>query len=802
MKICRLTSYGATAALLLLTACDESMYTSEGTGTISPLLTYDASVVGSRSGSSRAVTEFDQIKVEDLTLTLTAENGSYSASFPAGDFPVDQEFAIGKYNLTASYGSADEEGFGKPAVFGSTDFTVTEGKTTQVELTAAPSKAMVGVNFDAALTDYMTSVSATLRTAGGNTVDFATDEARFAYVKPGSTSLDVTFTKPNGKGGTVRVADFDALARHRYKMAVALGGDGVGEVNSITITFNDALQQETVDIDISDQILTVPAPEVTLNGVADGEVLTVVEGSALATSPQFVVNARGGIKSAVLTTTGSNLLEQGWPAEVDLANLSEADMQTLSSLGLKNMESFRNGSKMARVDFTAVSRHIPATVETAAPVMFALTVTDANGKTSGAQPLGFGIKVDRLQLTLEAVEGYAYAGDETVDVVVGYNGTDNLRDVLNIEYLNSAGVFKTATIENVTPQGRAMSTYVVSVRVAADAKIPLVIRASAGSTRTSEISIPSASAPELALNAADVFSIRAFGTARAEGYDLSAANWMAEVSTDGKNFHKATAELNGTDLHISGLDPSTAYRARVRVGALVSNEVSFTTEAAAQIPNSNMNSWTESNVDCGAYDITNYTPDAPWATLNALTTSAPNSLDGRSVHTGTVSTDDARSGKAAIVRTVGWKATGAAPYNKQPEERTAGELFLGSYSNGAVYGIDFACRPSALKFWCKFEKFNDGDRGLAVIEVLDASGRVIASGRATPSNATYELVTIDLTYARGEAKAAQLRLKFRSSDKDTVSASDVSTLTTGLLVNHRQHATGASFYIDDVELVY
>lgn len=797
MKKFRLTSYGAAAALMLLAGCDEGMYEGSGKGSISPLVSYDPTVVASRSASSRAA-EFDEITVDDLTITLTSADGQFSQEYLYGNFPTDQVFAVGKYTMTASYGNNEEEGFEKPAVYGTADLTVTEGKNTPVELVAKPSKAMVGISYDASVTDYLSDLSATLHSAAGNTIAFPVDETRCAYIQPGHVTIDVTFTKPNGMGGTLQVADFEAKAQYRYNMNVKLGGDGSGEVSSITIMFNDDLAQESVDIDISDEILSVPAPVVTLTGVADGEVLNVVEGSSLSVTPRFTVNARGGVKTAVLTTTGTSLLEQGWPAEIDLANLTADQSQTLSKLGLKDMATFRNGSKMARVDFTGVVEHIPATMEGASPVMFALAVTDKNGKTSGAQPLGFGIKVDKLAITLSGVDGYAYAGESTVDVNVTYNGTEPLENLLTVKYLNGNGVFKPATIASVTPQSRASSTYLVKVNVPSDAQLPVTLKASAGSVETGEVVIPSAPAPELAVNVNDVFARNLWATVSSSSYDCSRKEIELYVSTDGVNFAKATGTQSGADYHITGgLNPATSYTLRAKVGALLSNTVTVTTEAATPIPGGNLDEgWSSEQKGSHQY----ITVPTPWSSLNPVTSGYGNSSEtNKYAHVnGTVSTDDAVSGSAALLRACAYGFSGhSALVTNKTDKCLPGKLFLGE---GQV-GISFASRPSALKVQYKYLPYKSGETGYVEIEVLDAADNVLASGsRSLAEQGNYTTVSVPLTYQRNASKAAKLKVLFRSTDENIDGSYVKEPSKTLGVITDRYY--GASLYIDDVELVY
>lgn len=798
MKKFKLSSLGiGTAALLMLSACsEESMFEGNGTGTIMPTVSYDATVVGLLGAGSRA--EFDELTVHDLTLTISKADGSMERTYAYDDFDPSESFTVGKYTMTASYGDPEEEGFSKTAVFGSTEFSVAEGLATKVDLVAKPSKAMVTLEFDESLTNYLSNIKATVRTAYSST-EFALDESRHIYTRPGHVAVDLSFTKPNGVSGSAEVYSFEAQAQHRYKVTLRLASEA-GGVDGITVTYDDGLTEENVDLDISDEILTLVAPEISLEGVTEGEVLDVVEGSSLAVKPTMKVAAKAAIKSALLVTTGA-ITEKGWPAQIDLATASLDQLSALEAMGLRGATTFRNGSKYAMLEFTDVVRNIDATAETASPNMFSLTVADNNGKVT--ETPGFGLKVNKLNLTLEAIDGIVYDYSPTVDVTMDYNGSSPLEDVVQFQYLANTGLFKPTTIAQVTAGSRASQTYIVTVNIPDDALTPIQLKATGGSIATGEITIPVIPDPVLTINPVDVYATSLFATVECDDA-LNGRPVEIQYSTNGYDFTASPTTRVGDAYRLTeGLQPSASYKIRAKVGFAVSNIVEVTTEPALQLDNGNMETWSTKAISCGAYGMDSYIPATPWATLNDLTTSSPNSLDGRSIHVGTVSTTDSHNGNAAAIRTVGWYASGVAPYNKQPEKHTAGELFLGDYSGGANYGIAFTSRPSALKFWYKFAQFNDGDKGLAEIEVLDAAGNVIASGSGTYSNTTnYSETTIPLTYARNSAKAAQMRVKFRSSDKAEVTASDVSKLSTGITANHKQHATGATFYVDDITLVY
>lgn len=780
-------SLGA-VSLLLFSACDDSLTLSKGTGTIFPLVDVDPTVVTSRS--SRAGSEIGDLTASDLTLTLTSADGSVNESFAYPDFPTDKAYPVGEYTLTASYGSDSEEGFEKPAVSGSCSLTVSEGKASKPSIVAIPSKAMVALEFDEGLLNYMTSVSARLHSAGGTYVEYPVTETRAAYLKPGNTTVSVSFTKPNGKEGNLEVANFNAEAQHRYTLALKLGGDGYGSAEAITVKYDDMLELEDVSVDISDDVLSVPAPEVTAIGFTPGETVTIIEGAISGElKPQMQVLARGEIAKAVLTTANCpSLIDLGWPEEVDLCAASDAQIAAMQALGLKAPGLTGVTGKMGLLDLTQVLTHIQPRNSALAPSEFTLAVTDKGGKT--CDPVTFSVKVERLELQISH-EGF-YEGESTIDLDVEYNGSD-IENNVKFEYVTDRGVWADAEVLSIR-QSRA--SYVATIAVPANALIPLQIRASVASVTTvSEIEIKPVPGPEISAVEENVFAKYAWIDFASDIYDCSEKELDVRLSTDGVVFTPANATQEGATVKITGLTPGTTYKVRGYAGALASDDITITTEAAAQIPGGDMESWTAKSLTAGANTWNYHDPNSPWASNNDLAFSKKSAMAMRSAVSCVDLAGEAHGGsKAGMVRNIGY---GASTTFSSSSNYAAGELTLGDSNSGTA----FSSRPSSISFWTKYVPYNNGDKGLAEVAVFDASGAEIASGRVeVDPSSVYIRHVFDFTYTRGTAKAASIKVRFRSSATDNyLNKNGVNSLSGG---NISGQFTGSYMYIDDVELAY
>ena len=802
------------AAAALLASCNDGKLPggwSSTTGGIAPAVNVDASV----STGSRAVTSAKAIEAADLSLRLTAADGSLDRTWArVADFDTDEEFSVGDYTMQAFYGTEGAEGFDAPYYSGTTALTVRENQVTAVNITASLANSMVSITYTDALKSYLADWDAVVSSSAGKSeIAFAKDETRPAYITPGAVTLRLNVTKPNGTSATLQAATFTAQPRHHYNVTVDLNDGEVGDA-VLTITYVDDTEEKVIDINLSEDIISAPAPEVTTVGLPSGDVLSHVESAAADAQLALNIVARGGIASVKMTTESASLRQQGWPAEVDLIGTDAATRATLSSLGLKPLGLWKNPDKMAVVDLTDVLAHLTVTAAGATDSKFAFTVTDRYTKTS--EPVELTVSVVKLNLAITGHEPLLYDADN-VDLHVAYNGS-NLADNVTFQTKNARGTWDAVEVNSVTAAGD--DAYTVSLQLPSRADKALTFRAVASTGLTSaEVEVPVVE-PNVTLEASDNNTFATYAIIQAAG---EAAEGMAfEYSTDGGVTYTAAtsatrvasrARSGEMAVKVAGLPAGKTVMIRVNDADHASRPVTVTTEAAAQLPNSNLETWeitaSESNWQRWAVE--------GWATYNNMTTMTSGLRHNTAYvsRSGAAQSTDAHSGSyAAELRTIGWGA-GNSAYgtisSDNPKYINKGLLYLGTsptdYSaldQQVVKGVDFASRPSALKFWYKYAKKNSADYGGATIWVKDAAGNTIASGTADNlSEGSYTQVTVPLTYALDVQKAATIYVEFASSnhpDWDTRSKDWFSVPSFGNLSDGKFQ--GSQLFIDDIELIY
>lgn len=825
--------WAVAAAALVVAGCSDGSLTSssKGQGRISPAVDVNRSILSARDAadapSRKSRAEAEDVSDADLQLTIKSADGAISKSWASLADYDNPEFPVGIYTVAASYGTEDSEGFEAPYYYGEAQVRVRDGETTSTGVTASLANCRFAFSYTDAFTGYIADWSAEVHSSGGNYFTVAKDETRPVYVRPGYVRISVHIVKPNGKEATVEVATVNAAARRHYNVTIDMNnGQGAGEP-LLVVEFDESLETEPVEIELSDELFNVAAPEVTPVGFTSGEAIKHIIGEPCNETLSLDIMARAGLKAVTLTSKAPTLVAAGWPAEIDLMQASAAQQAAMQALGFKVTGLWKNPDKMAMVDFSAVIPNIKEASSGATLNEFTITVTDANGRVS--QPVTLAVDVRKLHLTLSDPSMLLF-GATTMQWTVGYNGS-NLQDNVKIQYLNELGNWSDCEITAVEANGE--DTYRVTINVP-DSSSDHVFRAAGSGLTTEEVTV-TVGVPEYTISVDDrnVFANRATIAVECPGSEAAdvAAAMRLEVSTDGGNTYAPVSRKNSrassSAVTLSALQPGTNYTVRASIGSVV-HTATFTTEAAAQIPNGNLDA--DVSFDGNGNNWENVVFQG-WGTNNAMTTSQGGDL-GYTRISGTIQTDDSHSGKAALIRNVGWgsgnTATGSKGTSGKCKYTDVGLLHLGStrVSRPAGYGdndyksnnastgplitddlncgIDFSSRPVSISFWYKYSPKNSGDKGYAEIVMTAVDGTVLAKFN-TDLSATnsYMQKSFDFSYPQGAPKAAKLYVKFLSSnDIEYFKRTDSNFSGPGFANLGRGAFMGSQLYIDDIELTY
>lgn len=312
---------------------------SEGNGTLRVQVSANAEVlVGTNTRVNDGI-EQEVPDVNDFSFSIFKGETLRGEWATLAEFLADDELTLrsgNNYVAKASYGDVNNEGFELPYYEGNQPFVIKRGQTTTVEVTCYLANAKLSIVYTDEFKDYFSEYTAEVTTSLGNTVNYVSDETRYAYFKPGEVQVRVKVKKKEGYSQevTLKVGEDYALeARHAYILTLDLDAG----TPSINISFSDDIpNQEPVKITVSDEALSAPVPYFTANGFNDDQPIDVVEGkSAEASEVYAYLNAAGGIAHCYLTTHSFSLIEQGWPETVDLTSVSAESLSAMQKLGFQ-----------------------------------------------------------------------------------------------------------------------------------------------------------------------------------------------------------------------------------------------------------------------------------------------------------------------------------------------------------------------------------------------------------------------------------------------------------------------------------
>lgn len=820
------------AALLAVSACSDTFDPSGDSGDGGRMLLnvgVDRDVkapqkLSGRSAASRVATEADHIDAGDLTLKMTSHLSGKVFTYKLADFDPTTTFPIGRYTIDAYYGEEGKEDFAAPYYKGSTEVVLHENEATPVSLTATLANSMVSIVYGEDFKNYFPSYSVEIATSKGNSIIHAAGEERAAYVEPGVITIYADVTKPNGVKGKLKAAEFTAEARNHYVVTMGLGAESGG--SAITVTFNSELVEETVEIDVSDQILLAPAPTLSAVGFTPGEEITIVEGTTTSGPLRVVATAIAGVASGQLTTQGASLITQGWPPVVNFPADAE-NLAKIEEFGIRPQGFRGTTTQMALVDFREGLSKLTYNASSDNRTTFTLTVTDKYNKVS--EPMSFTVVVQKLTLAVEKV--YTPAVNEESMVVDMLFNNEDLRDFVRFEVMDNNGAYQRVVHERLehVPGSNKYKVRIPIPRSAND----VVFRAVVLGNNSLSLAPVTVVRTGVAMVFSDVDVYAKHATVSILGnhgaqYALS-AKWFA--STDGTNYTQipgGQVDVNGANATINDLTDGTHYYLKVEANNAVSEPIEFTTESIVQLPNNKMDDWFIENGQtkywwksyCGSDKNT------PWGSMNLVSTSEGGSNDrdlsdsrngmGYCAASGTDRTTDARSGNAALIKTVGWgQGNSAAGSLSSIKRASVGQLHLGSsptqfvntsgesYDGVIDYGYPFSSRPSSLSFWYKYQPKNSNDYGYAEIWLKSADGKIIAKETRNLTRADqYTEVVMNLPYTVKQ-KAAKICVIFRSSANPDCYAINESNLTyPGFAASKDTQTVGSQLYIDDVTLNY
>ena len=439
MKKTIISGASLVALCFLAASCDSELVKGgSGAGYLAPNVDLDDDVIelagkteSRADGDALPLADPVAITVQDLSLRVTSEDGSSMKTWETlADYDATTEFRIGSYFVEAYYGDEDSEGFEQSHFYGSETVNVADGQTTTFGFTAVPTKAMVSLKFSEAFRNYMSNWNTTYATAARNSIIATKDETRPVYIKPGKVTVSLSITKPNGKEGSLTAAELDVKAGYSYTINVDLNEGGGTGSTGLSISYQEEVDKvETVDIDITDQLLAAPAPKITAEGFVSGETTIVVEGTPTEKLSMNII-AMGGIQSAVLTTVSDNL-PAVWPSELDLVLATTAQQELFTSNGMSVLGLWKNLGEMAVVDFSKIATYLTAKADGANETTFTLTVTDKLNRST--EPITLKIKLEPITFSVENEDKLSYAPGEEAAVEFDYNGKV---DDIKFEYLH------------------------------------------------------------------------------------------------------------------------------------------------------------------------------------------------------------------------------------------------------------------------------------------------------------------------------------------------------------------------------
>lgn len=286
---------------------------------------------------------------------------------------------------------------------------------------------------------------------------------------------------------------------------------------------------------------------------------------------------------------------------------------------------------------------------------------------------------------------------------------------------------------------------------------------------------------------------------------------------------------------VTGLTPETNYSFRVNYcnGLKYTEQVAGTTEAAQPLNNGTLEEWSATEIYGGNGTFStaiNCDFASGWCTRNEVTTYGAKDATMGFVgiagnyglyyrwYSGTISTTDAKSGKAAEISTLAfWQEKSGTlsvsnrsdiyGYVKDSGKAYSGYLFLGTIdkeNDTCTLGIEHGSRPESVSFWYKYAPCSGGDNCSAYAVVYDVNKNEIARTDTFKSSgmSLYTQQIMKFNYTNTTVKAKYITVFFKSGDVLDITKMQQVEGSYTITPYPKDRIVGSVLTVDDVVLNY
>lgn len=791
------------------------------------------------SDSSFAVPEAEDFKIQIFNTAgeLLKEWGTYS------QVPHPVKIQTGRFQIKASHGNPEKSGFECPAFAGDTTVQLLSAsankgiRENRIALSAKFANVLASVRYRESLKTHYEDYNTQIITSH-DTITFNKDEERIAFFPVEDLKVVVNLTKHDSTTYSIPATTLtQTKAAEFYRLYVDVeGGSGY---EKLLLSFDSTTIENPIEIELSQNWQSRKIPYLSPSFDTTKYHSFIMGEDCEEGTFYTLITAVGKIGSCKIKTNSRSLINAGWPAEVDLLNLTSANRDRLEKFGFTWPKNMANVN-MAELDFSGIVSHLPS-----ADHVLTVEVADIYGQVSALLPIRFRIIPPEFKLLPPEQPAIIRSLEYAFEIQMNGGNPDNII----IEYLNNYpefGVTEWTPCEIRSREWNDTQDKVLLHTKINMNKTSIQFRAKYDKKITDEVTLQAAipifqlhkEYPEWAHRVK--FYIQQTDGTNGLLQNSTAEEYFIETSEDGNEWtsanHKTSIDklikLQAVDLK----DGQTYYvRAgfdtKTDLGICYSDPITIETEAATQLPNAGMEDWHYTRPNGVQYWEVYYAckdGEIPaWNTMNELTTSeggkntsvASNRNGCRySANSGTLRTDKKYKGDyAALIRTVGWGSDNGAYGSttipttlgggKACKNLAPGQLYLGTYdvnNKKPVYGHPFTSRPDTLKFYYKYIPKNQKDYGYVEIKILDHNGKTLASNsKELTRQDIYSVIELPLDYDDISVKAASMYIVFKSSANSACQEINDDNLSSPSFGNTSNgEFLGSQLYIDDIELIY